>query len=87
MHLTKPSDHSRISPQVDLGANEKERRVAVTVLPDLRHPPFFHVAVRVGVDGAEADEEDVSTGVGSLQTQPVEIRVNLRFQDILIIYG
>ena len=61
--------------------------MATTVLPDLRYPPFLHVAVRVGVDGAEADEEDVSTGVGSLQTQPVEIRVNLRFQDILMIYG
>ena len=53
------------------------------MLLDLGHPLLPHVVIRVGVDDAEADQEDISVGVGN-QAQPVKIKVNPRFQDILM---
>ena len=80
--LTQVGDCSRIRPEVHLGSNEQEGRLT-TVLLDLGHPLLPHVVIRVGVDDAEADQEDIGVGVGN-QAQPVKIKVNPRFQDILM---
>ena len=64
VYLTQVSDCSRICPEVHLSANEEEGRLAAVLL-DLRHPLLSHVVVGVGVDDAEADQEDVCVGVGN----------------------
>ena len=60
--LTQVSDCCRIGPEVHLSANEQEGRLA-PVLLDLGHPLLLHVVVRVGVDDAEADQEDIGVEV------------------------
>ena len=64
VYLTQVSDCSRICPEVHLSANEQEGRLA-PVLLDLGHPLLLHVVIGVGVDDAEADQEDVCVGVGN----------------------
>ena len=61
-NLTQVSDCSWIRPAVHLCANEQEGRLT-TVLLDLGHPLLPHVVVRVGVDDAEADQEDIGVEV------------------------
>ena len=75
-YLTQVHDFSRVVPEVHLCADEQEGRLT-PVLLDLRHPFLPHVVIRVRVDDAEADQEDVSVGVGN-QTQPAMV-----FLDIL----
>ena len=76
VQLTQVHDFSRVVPEVHLCADEQEGRLT-PVLLDLRHPFLPHVVIRVRVDDAEADQEDVSVGVGN-QTQPAMV-----FLDIL----
>merc|ERR1719204_1741737 len=63
--LLQISYRCRVCPEVHLSADEEEgdgSRSPVGL--DLRNPLLPHVVVRVGVDDAEADQEDVCVGVG-----------------------
>ena len=64
VYLTQVGDCSRICPEVHLGAHEQEGRLT-PVLLDLGHPLLPHIVVRVWVDDAEADQENVCVGVGN----------------------
>ena len=75
LQLTQVHDFSRVVPEVHLCADEQEGRLT-PVLLDLRHPFLPHVVIRVRVDDAEADQEDVSVGVGN-QTQPAMVFLDI----------